>query len=473
MSTTTRRNLLKGAVLASGAARARPASGGPNILLVLSDDHSVPHLGCYGDKVRTPNLDRFATEGMRFDRAYTSAPQCSPSRASIFTGHLPQRVCMTRLATPLPPEHIIFPEILREHGYFTGVGGRWHHVDGRARPREWIGEIYERHELQTMKRRVDFVGTGGQQQAAQEMTAFFDRKPAGKPFFLQVSFNDPHRRWDADAIPDPYDPGEVPVPAYLPDTQDVREDLARYYGELTRMDGYFGEVLGVLDDRGFREDTLVIFMGDNGHALPRGKGTLYQAGWHVPMLARWPGRVKAGTSTSELVSGVDFAATYLEAAGIEPPATMESRSFLNLLAGKPHEGRDYVFGARGWHGNLDLIRGVASATHSLIYNCLPQLPYRPIADFENKPIWTSLKEAHQQGRLAPEFSKAYFSPERAVFELFDLRRDPREFNNLTGHPEYVKVEFELKSALNEWMEATHDFLPPPFASSQDLNQNPL
>jgi arylsulfatase A-like enzyme len=415
----------------------------------------------------------FASEGMRFDRAYTTAPQCSPSRASIFTGYSPQRVCMTRLATPLAPEHKIFPEILREHGYFTGVCGRWDHVDGRVLPKQWIRGIYKRHDLQTMKRRVDFAATSGQKRAVQEMTTFFDRKPAGKPFFLQVSFNDPHRRWDADAIPDPYDPEEVPVPAYLPDTREVREDLARYYGELTRMDSYFGRVLGVLDDRGFRENTLVVFIGDNGHALPRGKGTLYQAGWHVPMLARWPGRVKPGCSTAELISGVDLPATFLEAAGIEPPKTTESRSFLNLLDGKPCEGRKYVFASRGWHGNLDLIRGVASRTHSLIYNCLPGLPYRPISDFANKPIWTSMKEAHEQGRLAPEFSKAYFSPARPVFELFDLRNDPREFNNLAGKPEYAEVEFELKSALNEWMEATYDFLPPPFVGSQDLNQNPL
>jgi len=219
--------------------------------------------------------------------------------------------------------------------------------------------------------------------------------------------------------------------------------------------------------------TIPIFIGDNGHALPRGKGTLYQAGWHVPMLARWPGRVKPGATTGELISGMDLAATFLDAATLEPPETMEGRSFLNLLEGKPHEGRRYVFASRGWHGNLDLIRAVTSRTHSLVYNCLPHLPYRPIADFADKPIWTSMRKAHVQGRLAPELSNAYFAPKRPVFELFDLRNDPCEFHNLAGKPEHAKIELELKSALDEWMEASHDFLPPPFALSQELDQNPL
>ncbi len=473
MPKSTRRALLKAAALAPAPAFAQTPRR-PNFLMVLTDDHSVPHAGCYGDKmIRTPNIDRFAAEGMRFDRAYTTAPQCSPSRASIFTGLSPQRICMTRLATPLPPEHRIFPEILSRNGYFTGVAGRWHHMDGRRVPRPWIGKIYDRHHLRTMNRRVDFVRTSAQGQMLEVINAFLDQKPKQKPFFLSFCFNDSHRRWDKNEFSAAYDPARIPVPAYLPDLPEVREDLTRYYGELTRADGNFGRILDLLEKRGLSENTIVVFMGDNGYAMPHGKGTLYQPGWHVPLIIRWPGRVKPGRVTGELVSGVDFAATFLEAAGIRPPAGTESHSFLNLLLGRPYQGRKCVFGSRGWHGNLDPIRSVCTNRYSLIYNCRPELPYRPISDFAGKPIWTAMKAAHQQGRLAPELSEAYFRPTRPVYELFDLRKDPGELHNLAGKPEYRDVEFELKSMLNEWMEATYDFLPPPFVASQDLDKDPL
>src|SRR5438270_435610 len=237
----------------------------PNVLVVLTDDHSVPHVGCYGNHdIRTPNLDRFAAEGMRFDRAYVTCPQCVPSRASIMTGRSPVAIQMTRFSAPLPAEIPVFPELLKAAGYYAGIA---------------------------------------------------------------------------------------------------------------RFDSDFGQIMGELAKRGLAENTIVMFMGDNGASQFRGKGTLYEYGVHVPLIIRWPGRVKPGSATAELVSGEDLAPTFLEAAGVTVPKAVTGRSFLKLLKGETFAGRRHVFAERGAHGqglptnsaNFDLGRCVITKTHKLIY----------------------------------------------------------------------------------------------------------
>jgi len=189
--------------LAVTASAADTPTRRPNILLVLSDDHSMPHLGCYGNHdIKTPNLDRFAAEGMRFDRAYVACPQCVPSRAAFMTGRSPVGIQMTRFSAPLPAEVITFPELLRGKGYFTGICGRIFHLDGSpsSSPSQ---RVLEKYGLKTFAKRVDFIRVSNQRQALPEMREFLDQAPKDKPFFLWVNFNDPHRPLDRNAIPQP------------------------------------------------------------------------------------------------------------------------------------------------------------------------------------------------------------------------------------------------------------------------------
>jgi len=449
---------------------ASPGAQRPNILLVLSDDHSAPHVGCYGNPdIRTPNLDRFASQGMRFDRAYVTCPQCVPSRASIMSGRSPVGIQMTRFSAPLPAEVKIFPELLRTQDYFAGVAGRTYHLDGSDGPPAETEKVFREHNLRTFAKRLDYVKTtSGGARIFEQFREFLDRVPQGKPFVLQLCFNDPHRPLDKQAIPQPHDPQKIKLPAHYPDTPAVREDIARYYDEIARLDGDFGKVPEELDKRGLADNTLVMFMGDNGASQFRGKGTLYEFGIHVPLIVRWPGKVKAGSTTSELVSGEDLAPTFLETGGAPEPGEMTGHSFLNLLLGKPFEGRTYVFAERGAHGSslpnssaaFDLGRCVLTKMHKLIYNALWQLPYTPV-DFNNDAFWKELRALNEQGKLSPEMSLLYFSPTRPMFELYDLQNDPCEFNNLIGKPECATLERELKAALQEWMILERDYLPLP------------
>lgn len=437
----------------------------PNIVLVLSDDHSWPHLGCYGDaNLSTPRLDRLAAEGMRFNRMYTTAPQCSPSRASILTGRSPVAIHMTRFAAPLPREVPIFPELLRKEGYFTGLGGRYYHLDGPpppVRPRE-VQEVIAKHGLESVAPRFDWVNNSGNRERAEEIfTEFLDRVPEGRPFFLQFSFSDPHHPYTADVS---RDPATLRLPGTVPDTAAFRHELAQYYAEVERLDGDVGKLFDILVERGLAGSTLFAFMGDNGAAVLRGKNTLYELGLRVPFIVRWPGVVRPGAVSEALVSGEDLAPTFLAAAGIAPPPSMTGRSLLPLLEGEPHDPRAYVFGERGAQGaglpdtfvSLDLARAVIGVRYKLIYNALPERLYS-----HGGAAWEELVALHELGKVPEPFDRIYFPERRPIFELYDLEKDPYELDNLAGREEMKTIEHELKTALNEWMIVERDFLPTP------------
>jgi N-sulfoglucosamine sulfohydrolase len=444
----------------------------PNILFLLSDDHSYPFVGCYGDtNVRTPNLDRFAAEGMRFHRFFTAAPQCVPSRASYLTGRSPVAARITRFSSPLPREEITFPEVLRqEAGYFVGVCGRGYHLDGSGGNAGPTRPLLEKHGLLTFEQRFDYVKQGSDAQAVEQMKEFLERKPADKPFCLWLNFSDPHHPWNAPDSDRP-DPASLKLPAHWPDLPGLRQQLADYCAEVNRLDRSVQAVLDVLASRGLATNTLVIFAGDNGQALPHGKGSLYDPGCNVPFLVRWPGVVQAGTESRALLSGEDLAPTFVAAAGVPVPARMTGQSFLSLLKGESFTPRKYAFTERGPHGHapvtvdmknaaFDLSRAVRTDRFKLIYNCTPWIPYAPV-DSAGGPAWQQMIAASTNGTLAPELVATYCTAPRPVYEFYDLEADPAELRNLSGQPALAEVERELRLALAEKMITDFDYLPLP------------
>ncbi|MFN7937951.1 MAG: sulfatase [Bryobacteraceae bacterium] len=470
MEKLNRRQLAAGLLAASQAGAATTL---PNLVFILSDDHSVPFMGAYGDPViQTPNLDRFAREGMRLDKMFTAAPQCVPSRTAFLTGRSPVACRMGRFTSPLPADIPTLPELLRRKGYFTGVCRRWFHLDGPANPGPVSTKIFDEHGVRTWDKRVDWLDKNSRRdQTEAKINEFLDKAPKHRPFFLWVNFNDPHHVWDRDAIPKPHDPKKLRVPAYLPDLPGVRDDLGRYSDEVARMDSEFQTVLNVLENRGFKENTLIIFMGDNGLAFPHGKGSLYDPGLNVPCLARWPGKIKPGTSSAALASGEDVTPTFLDAAGLSPLPAMSGKSLLPLFTGKTDKHREYIFAARNVHGgatftaetkanSFDLSRCVRNERYKLIFNCTPQMEYWPV-DSAADPGWQDILKAHQAGKLKPEHERIYFG-KRAVLELYDLQADPNEFHNLAGKPEYAAIQRQLGIALQEKMILDYDYLPLPY-----------
>lgn len=460
----------------------------PNILLVLSDDHSAFATGCYGNPdVQTPNLDRFASEGVTFTRAYACSPQSVPARASIFTGRSPVAVNMTRFNVPLARRFRAFPEDLRENGYYTGVAGRGYHMDGSVTGK--IGKVREAEEyyrdkgLVTFPDRLDTVmvvpdarkGTS-HWKINNQFRKFMERRDKSKPFFLQLCYSDPHTPYDAERV---HDPKKLHLPSYYPDTQGVREHLGAYYDEIHRMDSDFGEVLKYLDDNNLTDNTVVIFMGDNGGAQFKAKGTLYEDGIRVPFMIRWPGHIPPGSIIDAVVSQTDVSATALGAAGVAIPKEIEGIDLMRVAAGGESLPARNAYSVRGCHGTnelpwstaqFDQQRCVVNDRYKLIYNVLPDLKYTPV-DFSRYPFFEELRQMNEEGKLEKRFSEAYFSSTRPMFELYDLKEDPKEENNLIDNADYKAIRDDLILALTYKMIDDEDFCTLPLPKKYDIGSD--
>ena len=454
------------------------AADKPNVLFILSDDHSYPYLSCYGDpNVRTPVLDKLASEGIKFRKIFTSAPQCVPSRAAYLSGRSPVAARITRFSSPLPRDVITFPEVLKkEAGYYIGVVGRSYHLDGSAKADDVLSKFLVEGGYKTFKDRFDVVETGSDSLAVEQAKAFLEGRPKDKPFCLWVNFSDPHHVWNAPASYRP-DPATLKLPAHVPDLPGVREQYADYCAEVNRVDETTGKVLALLERLGLAKDTIVVFGGDNGQALPHGKGSLYDPGCNVPFVVRWPGVVAPGGDSSALLSGEDLGPTVLDAAGLKPAKGMTGVSFLPILKGAVPKTRDYVFTERGPHGSApvqvgmssggyDLSRAVRSARYKSIYNCTPWIPYQPV-DSAGGSAWKAMQNLNAEGAMAPGMSATYFSTPRPVYEFYDLEKDPAELNNLSGKPEVAEAERTLRLEMAKKMIIDFDYLPLPAIPGED------
>ena len=448
----------------------------PNVLLILSDDHSVPHLGCYGDSNCkrfniSPNLDAFAKQAMSFRRAYTTSPQCAPSRISIFAGRSPVALGVTRFAQPPRSDVLFFTDLLRDNGYWVGLDGRHQHLDGRAKEDKHIDDVLQSEGMQDLENRFDHFVRSAKTKGAElpevgrRLNAALDQVPDQRPFFLYFGFNQPHRRFGKEH--DRIDPAQLNLPEDWPDLPEVRVDYARYLAEVRDLDFGFGLILEALRSRGIEKNTIVIFMGDNGEALLRGKGALHPRGIHVPLMIRWPGKVKAGSESHALVSGLDLGATILDAVGIGEANEVPGHSFFLELVSKTFNAREYVFAERGWHwgpitrtDGLDLSRSITTQQFHLIYNALPCRAYTPV-DMSQKDAWLAVVSSHDAGHLSSLHEKLYFQKPRPIIELYDLQSDPLALNNLSGQDSYREIQEQLRKELERWMIREHDYLPLP------------
>jgi arylsulfatase A-like enzyme len=231
------------------------------------------------------------------------------------------------------------------------------------------------------------------------------------------------------------------------------------------MDAEVGQIMDLLASQGNSNDTMVLFTGDNGMPFPRAKGTLYEAGIHVPMIAWMPGKIAANSVKREMIAHVDFASTWLNAAGIEQSKKMQGRSFLPLLLNQPYQARTEVFCERNWHDTFDPMRSIRTERHKFIFNAAPHFPYRPPSDLEGSPTWQAMLARRRSE--TPLHLRQLFSPTRPVIQLFDLAEDPLELNNLVESPAHNNTRQDLERRLSNWMNDTYDFLPAGLGAAND------
>jgi len=441
------------------AGRAAPAPQHPNILLALADDWGWPHSPLYGDKVvRTPAFERLAREGVLFTQAYCTTPSCSPSRAAILTGQTPHRLEEGgNLWGFLPSKFPVYTDILESQGYhvgFTRKGWGPGSLEGSGRTRNPAGPQYK------------------------DFETFFREKPGGKRFCFWFGSTDPHRPYEkGSGAASGLNPRNVQVPPFLPDTPEVRSDILDYYFEVQRFDREVDEILKRLESAGELDNTLVVMTGDNGMPFPRAKANVYGFGTHLPLAIRWPARVKGGRVGNEFVSFADFAPTFLEAAGLEPPPGMTGISLLGLLTGRTARHREMVFLERERHANVrrgDLsypCRAVRTREFLYIRNLRPErwpagdpekyVAVGPFGDVDGSPSKDVILARREEPAMARFFQLAF--GKRPAEELYDLGKDPGELNNVASRPEYATAKKNLRARLDKWMKETGD----PRAVSED------
>lgn len=425
----------------------------PNILFAIADDWSWPHAGAYGDGVvRTPAFDRIAAEGALFTRAFCAAPSCTPSRGAILTGRaIHQLEEGGNLWSALPGKFKVYPEWLEQAGYSVGMTRKgWGpgSLEGTGRKRNPAGPEF-----------ADFA-------------QFLNGVSPGKPFCFWFGGRDPHRPYEkGSGIKAGMDPAKVAVPAWLPDTPEVRSDILDYYFEVQRFDRDVGALVALLEAGGHLDNTLIIITSDNGMPFPRAKANLYDSGSRMPLAIRWPGRVAAGQRIEAFAGLADIAPTLLDAAGIKPPAEMTGRSLLPVLAGRRQaRQREHVIIERERHANVrkgDLgypARAVRNARYLYIRNFRPERwpagdpeMYKavgPYGDVDSSPTKEFILGRRADAGIAPYFKLAF--EKRPAEELYDLAHDPEQVRNVADQRVYARARNELRATLSRWMKKTND-----------------
>ncbi|MCB1232687.1 MAG: sulfatase [Verrucomicrobiae bacterium] len=442
-----------------------PKETRPNLILIIADDMAWNDCTAYGHPtIHTPNLQKLAEGGMRFDNAFLTISSCSPSRASIITGRYPHNTNAEELHWPVPAEQVTFVEKLKEAGYWTGAAGKWHLGDALRDRFDEVREVdTSGFQLPTGKAGQEgkFVESleGEAQSGCVDWVPMLNERPRDKPFFFWLAALDPHRDYHEGIVENPHQPEEIRLPPYQPDTPEVRGDYGLYYDEISRLDKYVGKVMATLEEQGVTENTVVLFFSDNGRPFPRDKTTLYDSGIKTPWIVHWPAKVAAGSTCRRLVSSVDIAPTFLKLAGVaEIGDTFEGRDFSPLLEHPDKAIREFIYAEKNWHDFEDHARAVRSERYKFIFNAYEDLPLTPSADSARSPTFETMKSLHQAGKLLPHQRLPFIAP-RPKEELYDTIDDPHELNNLANDPRHSVVLETMRAAYHAWEKKTGDYVP--------------
>ena len=441
------------AATASGdTSAAKP--GRPNILFCLADNHSWPHVGAMGNRaVETPAFDRIARDGVLFTHAFCCAASCTPSRGGILTGQDIWRLEQgANLFGTLPAKFTVYPDLLEEAGYHIGYAGKgWGpgRLEPGGRTRNPAGPKY-----------VDFK-------------SFLDVRPSGKPFYFWMGIL--RRPTENDDQDDDDLLKRIEVPPFLPDNEVVRRHFLEYFAKIEAYDQIVQSILDLLEETGELDNTLLVYTCDNGMDFPRCYPNLYDSGTREYLAIRWPDKVKTGRTVDDFVSLIDLAPTFIEAAGVDVPASMTGRSLLPILlsdkSGRVEPGRDHVITARERH---DWCRagGVGYPSRAIrTYDFLYIRNYEPDRWPAGSPVLSNESEGlysdcdrsitkdymmahHDDPEIQPLYQLAF--GKRPAEELYDLSRDPHQMKNVAGDVAYRKIKNELAERLQRRLETGGD-----------------
>ncbi len=462
----------------------RKNSPRPNILFCIADDWGWPHAGSYGDRVvKTETFDRVAENGVLFDYAYVSSPSCTPSRGAILTGQYHWRLEENaNLWSTLDVEIPVYPLLLERGGYHVGYWRKsWGPGDLKA------GGYTDTHPAGTNYK-------GG-------FKEFLEARGKGKPFCFWFGASDPHRPYKKGSGRESgMDISKIRLPAFYPDAEEIRSDIADYYFEVERFNRECGKVMKLLEEKGELDNTIVVITGDNGMPFPRCKSNIYDMGVHVPMAIQWPAKIKGGRRVKDFMSLADLAPTFLEIAGVGIPSQMSGRSLLGTLLstkeGLVDKKRDYIVFGKERHVPAQKVpslggypcRGIRTERYLYIRNFAPERwpagvasgathPIGSFADCDDSPTKRYLVDNRNEPKIKPYFELAF--AKRPAEELYDISKAPDQIVNVAADPKYAKVRKRLSGMLMAELKKTADprvvgggekFDQYPYRSGYELNK---
>lgn len=471
-----RRSFMKSAASAvalsglSSLPDARAEDRRPNIVLIVSDDHGTDALGCWGNPVvRTPALDRLAKEGTRYTHAFCTTASCSPSRSTILSGLHNHANGMYGLQHEFHhfqsfDDVVSLPVMLSHAGYRTARIGKYHLVPE---------SVYEFDEVLSDGRANNMQALGRSPVEMSEKCVPFVRADDDRPFFLYYCTDDPHRGLPFNTWPGPnpfgnrpegypgvredvFDPGDVIVPPFLPDIPECRAELAQYYQSVSRMDQGIAHLLTVLEDSGVYDNTVIIYISDNGIAFPGAKTTVYEPGIRLPCIVRTPWQSRRGGTSDAMVSWVDIAPTILDMAGVSTGGeAFQGRSFAGTIDSGDTAAFDHVYASHTFHEVFMYypMRVLRERRYKLIWNIAHELAFPFAQDLRESSTWRGVIS-----RSADYYGKRRIDAflHRPEFELYDLETDPYEIRNLAGDQVHADRLADMKTRLRKFQEQTND-----------------
>ncbi|MEM7473526.1 MAG: sulfatase [Planctomycetota bacterium] len=418
------------------------AADQPNILVYLSDDHSQFDSSLYGNSnIPAPEFERLASDGITFTHAFVASPSCAPSRAALLTGLMPARNGAEANHTyPKPGTHSLIQD-LQSAGYEVAAFGKVAHGGPK----------------QVKRYGFDHIGKGKRiEQVRGEVELFLSQRKSNKPLCLFVGTSNPHVSWTS---PSTFDPTKVEFPPHHIDTPSTREHRAAYYQEIKELDAFLGD-LRSLAAKELGDNVLFIHTSDHGSQWPFGKWNLYDYGIRVPFIASWQGKIASGTRTDAMISWIDLLPTMIEIGGGQIPEQLDGRPFTKVLLGKKTDHRQRIFTTHTGDGvkNIFPIRSIRTRDWKLIHNLHPEFAHTNHSDLDRKPMagayWTEWAELAKTGGRAKAIVERYF--ERPEWELFHVKDDKWEQQNLIGDPAHADRIAALKQELENWMVSQAD-----------------
>ncbi len=438
------------------SAATAPAMARPHVVVYLSDDHGVDFVGCYGNQaIRTPSIDALAKQGVRMARMLAASPTCAPSRSVLYTGLYPARNGAMGNHTATRPDITALPTYLKGLGYRVVLANKVH-----VKPRKVFDFEYLKA---TLPRRPDrprrYRAEGLDVDAVERLLASHAQQRPRRPLCLILADNSPHVIWEKNRT---YDPAALPIPPFMVDTPTTRRALANYYQDITTMDQRIGRVLESLDRHGYRADTLFVYTTDQGPEWPHCKWTVYDTGIRVPFVARWPGKIAPKSVCDAMISFVDFTPTLIDVAGGTVPGGLDGRSFRDVLLGRRHDFRDYIFASHTGDGQMNVFpqRAARDGRYKYVLNLKPQNTWTThftlvpgILD-SHKAVWDTWIDRARGDRAAARLLEVI--QHHPAQELYDTQSDPYELDNLAEKPEMKPQLEKLRRRLKQWRARTGD-----------------